>query len=237
MSYNLTPVIPSNQVQGSSWVERLRKHAISVTPNSSKDIEVRTTTAGTTFHLKEGVIPLLGLNYGFLNEGVYALPSNVDPNTVDAASVIAAQVTAFFAVAGRTDSSWWTGDSAYSIGDIVRMQGFLNGTDAGINPDTGNHVTTIAPSTWICVSPIPYNYSQAQKDLLLSTADINAGLGAIISATFRKTGVNYNPIFESSNDPQEPKQVAHKTTDGKGRYWELISGGVGSSTNGGDVWL
>jgi hypothetical protein len=173
-----------------------------------------------------------------LNNTVYSLPANVNPELVDVAATILAQVTAFFAVAGRTDSAWWAPDDAQSIGQIRRVQGFLNGTDAGINPDTGNHVTLIAPSTWVCCSTIPYNYSEAEKAVLRQAGANNPALAALIEAGFRKSGVNYNPIFESTNDPQEPKQVAHKTTDGKGRYWEIIAGAPGASTSApGPYWL
>jgi hypothetical protein len=238
MGYNLTPVIVDDNVNGSSWIERLRRHALANAPRSSGDIEVRQGPSGTSFHIQPGVIPLLSLNYKMLNDVIYtaAIPSTVQSiNAIDPLAIITSQVSDFFSVSGRTDSAWWSTDNAYAIGDMVRIQSFLNGSAGGVNPDTGNSCSIVAPSTWICVSPVPYNYSTADKAVISGITDPT--IKALASALTRSSAINYYPIWEGSHDPEEPKQVAHKTTDGKGRYWEMISAGATTSGGGGDVWL
>lgn len=212
MGNNINPVIVTDQVKGSSWLNKLRDHVLASTPNSSGDIEVVRTTKGTTLKLKPGVLGLLQLNYKYLNDSVYTIdiPSNTaNLSLIDPLQIINNQVQQFFAITGATDSAYWDTTQSYAIGDLKRVK--------------RNEDPSHAPpgSSWVCVSPVPYNYSSAQIEVINSISDPD--LRAAAQAGIRKNGVNYNPRVTS--DPTgEPSQVAHKTTDGNGRYWEQIGG-------------
>ena len=227
MSHNLNPVVIDNS-KGSSFFEKLRQQTVSNIPKGSGDILVSNNSNGSTFNINPSLIPVLTTNYDRVKESIYTLPEGTDPNTTDISSTLVNQVLSALSPSGETDCAFWDKDRAYYVGDIVRVnQTYYAGTELDANDEEQD--IYVFPGTYICVSEVPPNYSDADKQIIAGMED--AELKAHIQSTYRKSGVVYAPVWKHHDNPyggwNEEKMLGEMSTmlggNARGRYWDLIS--------------
>ncbi len=226
---NINPPIISGDDPLTSVISKIRNAVLAGMSNSSGDIIVNRGPNGTTLTISSDIINGIGMHYRFVNEEVYTYNIGVNDNpNIDWVTLITNQLVALVSPTGKTDSAWWNATSSYQVGDIVRVQnreftGYRYDDDG--NPDTDIPLYT-RPGTWICVSPVPYNYSPTEIGVINGIPD-DAIRAQMIMVT-RSAGVNYSPIWRNDDSlgdewPEE-KVLGHMTGNGgrNGRYWELI---------------